>query len=138
MVLCFSFKLNIFNKALDDVEIALKYEPNHIENTYNKAKALCGLKRYQEALITIQDLSKRVEVNSSASSSIKQSTEELLEHVKMLVSESKCGKYDYTSIINEFRKKARTREDGKGWVYKEGPKLDHADFLIDDIEICPI
>ena len=34
--------------------------------------------------------------------------------------------------------KASTRKDEKGWVYKKSPRLDHADFLIDDIEIRPI
>ena len=64
--------------------------------------------------------------------------EQLLKHVEILVSENEDREYDYLRIINEFYEKAKTWEDSKGWVYKEGPTLDHADFLNDDNDIRPV
>ena len=69
-------ELHQFDKALADVEIALKYEPGNIKAAYRKVKVLCGLKRYQEALITIRDLYEKVKVNNNTS--FKQCTEQLL------------------------------------------------------------
>ncbi|PKY41208.1 TPR-like protein, partial [Rhizophagus irregularis] len=43
-------RLNQFGKTLNDVEIALKHEPGHLKAAFRKGKALCGLKRYQEAI----------------------------------------------------------------------------------------
>ena len=69
-------ELRQFDKALVDVNIAFKYEQGNIKAAYRKVKALCGLKRYQEALITIRDLHEKVKVNNNTS--FKQCTEQLL------------------------------------------------------------
>ncbi|GBB90643.1 hypothetical protein RclHR1_17670002 [Rhizophagus clarus] len=132
-------RLSQFRNALGDAEIILKYEPNHIKAAFRKGKALCDLKRYHEAIITLQDLHQRLETDTDRSNApIKQSTEQLLEHVKILASENKNGKYDYTRIINEYCERAKIRKGSRHndeWIYKSGPRLDHTDFLFEDIEI---
>ncbi|RGB34431.1 hypothetical protein C1646_668541 [Rhizophagus diaphanus] len=92
-------QLSQFRDALDDVDIVLKYEPGHLKAAFRRDHRIA---------------------------SIKQSTEQLLKHVKILASENKNGQYDYAHIINEFCEKAEIRK---------GPRLDHADFLFEDIEI---
>ena len=132
-------RLNQFGKALADVEIVLKHEPNHNKAAFRNGKALCGLKRYQEAIIILQDLHQRVLNRTDRdTTSIRKSTEELLKHAEMLVSESRNGQYNYVQIVDEFCDKAKVKANGDGWVCKGGPRLDHADFLIDDIEIRPV
>jgi tetratricopeptide (TPR) repeat protein len=129
-------RLDQFSKALNDVEIVLKHEPDHLKAAYRKGKALCGLKRYQEAVTTISDLYQRIKVNMDQDMvSIKQSTVQLLKHAKMLVIENKDGQYDYSRIFDEFREKAKIKGNGKDWIHEAGPRLDHADFLNDNIEI---
>ncbi|PKC58285.1 hypothetical protein RhiirA1_471209, partial [Rhizophagus irregularis] len=106
---------------------------------YRKGKALCGLKRYKEAIITLQNLYQSTKSNTDDSiSSIKQSIEQLLKHAEILDSENENGQYDYISIIDECCERAKIRKDSKGndeWVYEIGARLDHADFLCEDIEI---
>ncbi|CAG8802867.1 15320_t:CDS:1, partial [Racocetra fulgida] len=53
-------RLQQFKKALDDVEVVLRLEPGHLKAAFRKGKALCGLKRYQEAIIVLRDLYKRI------------------------------------------------------------------------------
>ncbi|RIA81168.1 hypothetical protein C1645_837422 [Glomus cerebriforme] len=135
-------RLDQFFNALNDVENALKYEPSHLKAAYRKCKALCGLKRYQEAIITVRDLYQRLKINMNPSIiPMKQSTERLLMHVELLISENEKGQYDFTSIIDEFCEKSKIKIDSKGndvWVNNVGPRLDHADYLINDIEISTI
>jgi tetratricopeptide (TPR) repeat protein len=132
-------RLSQFRNALDDVETVLEYEPDHLKAAFRKGKALCYLKRYQESITTLQDLHQRMKANTDDSvSSIKKSTEQLLKHVKILAYENKNGEYDYTRIINEFYERTKIRKSSKDnieWVYKTGPRLDHAEFLCEDIEI---
>ncbi|CAB5396309.1 unnamed protein product [Rhizophagus irregularis] len=54
----------------------------------------------------------------------------------MLELESK-GIYDYISIIEEFKKNVQVQSDGK-WICPNGPRLDHADYISDKIEVRPI
>ncbi|RIA92348.1 hypothetical protein C1645_765374 [Glomus cerebriforme] len=132
-------RLDQFFNALDDTEIALKYEPGHLKAAYRKGKALCGLKRYQEAIITLRDLYQRLSINTNHDiASIEKSTEQLLKHMELLATENEKGQYDFESIIDEYCEKAKIKKDSKGndvWVNNVGPRLDHADYLIDDIEI---
>ena len=81
-------ELHQFDIALADVEIALKYELGNIKAAYRKVKVLCGLKRYQDALIKIRDLHEKVKNNNT---SFKQCMEQLLKHVEILVSENEDG-----------------------------------------------
>ncbi|CAG8710419.1 uncharacterized protein OCT59_027450 [Rhizophagus irregularis] len=123
-------RLSQFRNALDDVDIVLKYEPGHLKAAFHRGKALCDLKRYQESITTLQDLHQRMKIiTDHRIAPIRQSTEQLLKHVKILASENKNGQYDYTHIINEFCESAKIRK---------GPRLDHADFLFEDIEIRPV
>ncbi|GES82605.1 hypothetical protein GLOIN_2v1627559 [Rhizophagus clarus] len=69
--------------------------------------------------------------------SIKKSTEILLKNAEMWDSESRHGIYDYTKIINEFCEKIEINQGNDDWICGTGPRLAHADFLIDDIEIHP-
>jgi tetratricopeptide (TPR) repeat protein len=119
-----------FHNALKDVEIALKYDPNNLKAAYRKGKALCGLKHYKEATDTLQDLCQRIKGNNS----IKQSTNQLLKHAEMLTFENKNGQYDYLRIIDDFIERVRIKKDSNG-IYEAGPRLEHADFLNNDIEI---
>ncbi|CAB4435279.1 unnamed protein product [Rhizophagus irregularis] len=127
-----------FCDALNDAEIVLTYEPSHLKAAYRKGKALCGLKRYQEAIFTFQNLYLRLKVSTSTEGNIKQRTDQSLKHAVILASENKIGQYDYTSIIHEICESVKIRKDSKDneeWVYEVGPRLDHADFLFEDIEI---
>ncbi|CAB4385578.1 unnamed protein product [Rhizophagus irregularis] len=128
-----------FHNALNDTEVVLKYEPSHLKAAFRKGKALCGLKRYEEAIITLQDLHQSIKSSTNDSiSSIKQSIEQLLKQAEILASENKNGQYDYISILDECCERAKIRKDSKGndkWVHEVGARLDHADFLCEDIEI---
>ncbi|GBB90808.1 hypothetical protein RclHR1_01790015 [Rhizophagus clarus] len=123
-----------FHNALIDVEIALKYDPNHLKAAYRMGKALCGLKHYKEATNTLQSLYQRIKGNTS----IEKTTEQLMKHAEMLTFENINGQYDYLRIIDEFCERAKIKKDSKGninWMHEAGPRLDHADFLNNDIEI---
>ncbi|GBB95741.1 hypothetical protein RclHR1_02600010 [Rhizophagus clarus] len=126
-------RLNQFVKAINDVEIALKHEPDHLKASFRKGKALCGLKRYQDAINILKDLN--LKMQNSTDDSIKRSTEKSLKHAEMLNFESQHGKYNYTQIIDEFCEKIKINKYSENWICGTGPRLDHADFLIDDIEI---
>ncbi|CAB4479491.1 unnamed protein product [Rhizophagus irregularis] len=124
-------RLGQFYNALEDAKFALTLDPNNIKAAYRKGKALCGLKYYKEASNTLQILNKRIKGNNTL---IKQITE----HAEMLFYENKNGKYDYLRIIDEFYERAKVKKDSKGndvWIYEDGPRLDHADFLNENIKI---
>ncbi|CAB4418263.1 unnamed protein product [Rhizophagus irregularis] len=124
-------RLEQFYNALKDTYIALTHDPNNLKAAYRKGKALCGLKCYKDASNTLQNLNKRTKGNNTL---IKQITE----HAEMLSYENKYGKYDYLRIIDEFYERAKIKKDSKGndvWIYEAGPRLDHADFLNENIKI---
>ncbi|CAG8610794.1 6678_t:CDS:1, partial [Dentiscutata heterogama] len=132
-------RLQQFKKALADVEMVLKLEPSHLKAAFRKGKALCGLKRYQEAIIVLRDLCKRIKNHNDRDDnvSIKKSAIGLLKHIEMLLYESQNGKYDYIYIIDELHEKAKIEDNeiANIWIHQGGPRLDHADYLFDDIEI---
>lgn len=123
-------RLCLFAKALDDSVLALEHNSDHQKAKFCKGKALCGLKRYQEAILIFQELMKTGDAQN------KKSFEEAIKHARMLEFESK-GIYDYISIIEEFKKNVQVQSDGK-WICTNGPRLDHADYISDNIEVCPI
>ncbi|RIA89723.1 hypothetical protein C1645_824427, partial [Glomus cerebriforme] len=130
-----------FLYALNDAEIILRYEPNHLKAAYHKGKVLCGLKRYQEAINTLRVLYQRLNFNTNHNITSIENTEQLLKHVELLASENEKGQYDFESIIDEYCETAKIKKDSKGndvWINNVGPRLDHADYLIDDIEISNI
>ncbi|RGB38826.1 hypothetical protein C1646_755233 [Rhizophagus diaphanus] len=119
-----------FYNALKDTKIALMYDPNNLKAAYRKGKALCGLNRYKEATNILQNLYQRVKGNTS----IKQ----FMKHAEMLSYENENGKYDYLRIIDEFHERSKIKKDSKGndvWIYEAGPRLDHANFLNENIKI---
>ncbi|GBC15388.1 uncharacterized protein OCT59_015609 [Rhizophagus irregularis] len=123
-------RLYQFHNAFKDTEIALMYDPNNLKAAYRKGKALCGLKHYKDATNTLQNLYQRMKGNTS----IKQ----IMKHAEMLSYENKNGKYDYLRIIDEFHERSKIKKDSKGndvWIYETGPRLDHAEFLNDNIQI---
>ncbi|RIA90123.1 hypothetical protein C1645_849711 [Glomus cerebriforme] len=130
-------RLDQFLYSLNDAEIILRYEPNHLKATYHKGKALCGLKHYQEAIITLRVLYQRLSFNTNHNIASIENTEQLLKHVELLASENEKGQYDFESIVDEYCEKAKIKKDSKGnvWVNNVGPRLDHTNYLIDDIEI---
>ncbi|EXX72187.1 uncharacterized protein OCT59_028631 [Rhizophagus irregularis] len=123
-------RLYQFYNALKDTKIALMYDPNNLKAAYRKGKALCGLNRYKEATNILQNLYQRMKGNTS----IKQITK----HAEMLSYENENGKYDYLRIIDEFHERSKIKKDIKGndvWIYEAGPRLDHANFLNENIKI---
>ncbi|RGB38565.1 hypothetical protein C1646_755529 [Rhizophagus diaphanus] len=123
-------RLYQFHNAFKDTEIALMNDTNNLKATYRKGKALCGLKNYKDATNTLQNLYQRMKGNTS----IKQ----IMEHTEMLSYENENGKYDYVRIIDEFHERSKIKKDSKGndvWIYETGPRLDHAEFLNDNIKI---
>ncbi|CAG8541913.1 4446_t:CDS:2, partial [Funneliformis caledonium] len=138
-------RLGRFEKALTDVEITLNREPDHLKAAVRKGKALIGLIRYQEAIITLKDVNLMMQTSTNNDeiliTSIKQSAKELLKRAEMFDSENRYGRYDYKSIIDEFCEKVAIKsnnQDNDDWVCGTGPRLDHAEYLIDDIEIRPV
>nr|CAG8618644.1 14977_t:CDS:2 [Entrophospora candida] len=132
-------KLNKYAKALADVEVALNYQKDNKKAIFRKARALFGLKRYQEAVIILQDLLQKSQDNTDDdTTSTKKSVEQLLKRAEMFDSENRNGQYDYIRIVDEFCERVKvseSNEDSTDWVYEGGPRLDHADFLTDNIEI---
>ncbi|KAM9842225.1 uncharacterized protein ACBR49_013672 isoform 2-T2 [Aulostomus maculatus] len=55
--LCYE-RLQQYEKALRDADVALTMEPNWIKGLFRKGKALCGLRRYYEASLVYQDVLK--------------------------------------------------------------------------------
>jgi tetratricopeptide (TPR) repeat protein len=123
-------RLCLFAKALDDSMLALEHNSDYQKAKFCKGKALCGLKRYQEAMLIFQEL---IETGDAQN---KKSFEEAAKHTRMLECESK-GIYDYLSIIEEFKKNSQAQSDGK-WIHANGPRLNHADYISDNIEIRSI
>ncbi|CAI2163571.1 14068_t:CDS:1 [Funneliformis geosporum] len=132
-------RLDRFKKALNDVEKILKRDPGHMKAAIRKGKALIGLKSYQESIITLKDLNLRMQTKTECDdnliTSIKQSVKELLKRAEMFDSENRYGRYDYKSIIDEYCEKIVINQDNDDWACGKGPRLDHAEYLIDDIEI---
>ncbi|XP_063765345.1 reticulocyte-binding protein homolog 2a isoform X2 [Eleginops maclovinus] len=53
--LCYE-RMQQYEKALQDAELALSMEPNWIKGLFRKGKALCGLKRYYEASLIYKEV----------------------------------------------------------------------------------
>ncbi|GBB90130.1 hypothetical protein RclHR1_00170034 [Rhizophagus clarus] len=123
-------RLRLFAKALNDSVLALEHNSDYQKAKFCKGKALCGLKKYQEAILIFQELMKTGDAQSN------KSFEEAVKHAQMLEIESK-GIYDYLNIIEEFKENSQVQSEGK-WICTNGPRLDHADYISDNIEICPI
>nr|XP_057933519.1 uncharacterized protein si:dkey-33c12.4 isoform X2 [Doryrhamphus excisus] len=49
-------KMHQYDKALSDAEVALLMEPKWIKGLFRKAKALCGLKRYNQASLVYAEV----------------------------------------------------------------------------------
>ncbi|RIA97019.1 hypothetical protein C1645_814683 [Glomus cerebriforme] len=123
-------RLCLFAKALDDSVLALEHNPSHQKAKFCKGKALCGLKRYQEAITVFQ------EFLGTGDTQNRKSFEDAMKHAQMLDLESK-GIYDYLSIVKEFKEKVQMQSNEK-WMYEDGPRLKHANYISDDIEVRPI
>ncbi|CAJ1074616.1 tetratricopeptide repeat protein 31 isoform X2 [Xyrichtys novacula] len=67
--LCYE-RLQQYENALRDADLALTMEPNWIRGLFRKGKALCGLKRYYEASLIYQDVLK-LEQSSDAMQELK-------------------------------------------------------------------
>jgi len=92
--------------ALSDAERVLDIDPNDLKAMYRKAKALHGLKRYDEEVAVLQRGIRKAPQNKEFLQSLiiaKQSIQE------------KSGSYNFRKIHEES-------------LSKESPRLDHADF----------
>ncbi|CAG8464009.1 8454_t:CDS:2 [Ambispora gerdemannii] len=126
-----------FVKALKDTEMALKLDPKHLKASIRKGKALLNLKRYEEAVNTFHELLKRPKSRNSFDGQIKREIEQFLKQSETMNSENRDGIYNYVSIINEFLKQSETIEDfcEQEWIHIGGPRLNHADYINDAIEM---
>ncbi|CAJ0894566.1 5165_t:CDS:2 [Entrophospora sp. SA101] len=128
-------RLGRFTNAITDLEITLNNESNHPKAIYRMGKALCGLKRYQEAITMLRDFHQKIQSSTDNSTiSTRKSIEQLLKHAEMLDLESRNGQYNFINIVDEFCEKLNALtvvNDSE----KIGPRLDHADYLSNDIEI---
>ncbi|CAG8575219.1 9439_t:CDS:1 [Ambispora leptoticha] len=130
-------RLSQFKEALDDAETALKIDSKHPKAAIRKGKALMHLKRYTESVNTFCTLLKDEAVNT-LDKKLGKEIEEYRKQAQELDSENKHGNYNYIKIINEYLKKIETREINFGtkeWVHLGGPRLDHADYVSNVIEI---
>ncbi|GBC52591.2 hypothetical protein GLOIN_2v1781397 [Rhizophagus irregularis DAOM 181602=DAOM 197198] len=114
-----------YTAAIDEYSNGIKLKPQNVTLFANRAEAYLQLFQFHNA-------------RNDAEVVLKYDPTELLKHAEILDSENENGQYDYISIIDECCERAKIRKDSKGndeWVYEIGARLDHADFLCEDIEI---
>ncbi|KAM4624878.1 uncharacterized protein ACJ7VT_003376 [Polymixia lowei] len=63
--LCYE-RIQQYEKALLDADLALSMEPNWIKGLFRKGKALCGLKRYYEASLIYREVLRRESTSTEA------------------------------------------------------------------------
>ncbi|CAN9501993.1 unnamed protein product [Ophioblennius macclurei] len=68
--LCYE-RIQQYENALRDADVALSMEPKWIKGLFRKGKALCGLKRYFEASLIYQEVLKLESTSSEASQELK-------------------------------------------------------------------
>lgn len=68
--LCFE-RLQQYENALRDADLALSMEPNWIKGLFRKGKALCGLKRYYEASLIYKEVLKLEKTSVEAAQELK-------------------------------------------------------------------
>ncbi|XP_030574775.1 protein SQS1 isoform X1 [Archocentrus centrarchus] len=68
--LCFE-RLQQYESALRDADLALSMEPNWIKGLFRKGKALCGLKRYYEASLIYKEVLKLESTSAEAAQELK-------------------------------------------------------------------
>ncbi|XP_022072501.2 uncharacterized protein si:dkey-33c12.4 [Acanthochromis polyacanthus] len=68
--LCFE-RLQQYENALRDADVALSMEPNWIKGLFRKGKALCGLKRYYEASLIYKEVLKLEKTSVEAAQELK-------------------------------------------------------------------
>ncbi|XP_024858494.1 RNA polymerase II-associated protein 3 isoform X2 [Kryptolebias marmoratus] len=68
--LCYE-RLQQYENALRDADVALSMEPNWIKGLFRKGKALCGLKRYYEASLIYKDVLKLENTSAEATQELK-------------------------------------------------------------------
>ncbi|XP_029972229.1 dynein assembly factor 4, axonemal [Salarias fasciatus] len=68
--LCYE-RIQQYENALQDADVALSMEPNWIKGLFRKGKALCGLKRYFEASLIYQKVLELESTSSEATQELK-------------------------------------------------------------------
>lgn len=68
--LCFE-RLQQYESALTDADVALSMEPNWIKGLFRKGKALCGLKRYYEASLIYKEVLRLESTSAEAAQELK-------------------------------------------------------------------
>ncbi|XP_038554293.1 uncharacterized protein si:dkey-33c12.4 [Micropterus salmoides] len=68
--LCYE-RMQQYENALRDADVALSMEPNWIKGLFRKGKALCGLKRYYEASLIYKDVLKLESSSAEATQELK-------------------------------------------------------------------
>lgn len=68
--LCYE-RIQQYENALRDADVALSMEPNWIKGLFRKGKALCGLKRYYEASLIYKDVLKLESTSTEAAKELK-------------------------------------------------------------------
>ncbi|XP_042371528.1 tetratricopeptide repeat protein 31-like, partial [Plectropomus leopardus] len=68
--LCFE-RMQQYENALRDADVALSMEPNWIKGLFRKGKALCGLKRYYEASLIYKEVLKQEKTSAEATQELK-------------------------------------------------------------------
>ncbi|CAG8599520.1 4359_t:CDS:1 [Ambispora leptoticha] len=124
-------KLKRYHKALDDAEKALRLDQNYYKARICKGQALYNLKDYEESKRTFNDLLENMKPENSQDEQAIKTIQKFLSHAQILYSENKHGIYDYIGILNECMRKS----DLANWTQFGGPRLDHADYKSDSIEI---
>ncbi|CAB4393344.1 unnamed protein product [Rhizophagus irregularis] len=123
------FTSNNYITAINNYSNGIKLEPKNVTLFTNRAEAYLRLYQFYNAL---KDT--KIALIMKGNTSIKQITK----HAVMLSYENENGKYDYLRIIDEFHERSKIKKDSKGndvWIYEEGPRLDHANFLHENIKI---
>ncbi|RUS13460.1 hypothetical protein BC937DRAFT_95280 [Endogone sp. FLAS-F59071] len=97
--------LDQFRQALEDAEGAVKIDGTNSKALFRQAKALYGLRLYEE----VSSVLKKLDMASA-------DTEKLNQHTLQRLEEQQHGRYDLNNIFQEARS-------------KQPPILDHADYV---------
>ncbi|RUS23993.1 hypothetical protein BC938DRAFT_474294 [Jimgerdemannia flammicorona] len=101
-------ELQQFRQALKDADLALTIEAGNIKTRFRQAKALYGMKRYQEAGGVLRDLLQANATNTGIQDTFRRTLERIVEQ--------QFGRYKVLDVFQEAR-------------LTHPPRLDHADYV---------
>ncbi|CAG8638875.1 2525_t:CDS:2 [Funneliformis mosseae] len=130
------FESNNFKEAVDEYSNGIRLEPHNVTLIANRAEAYLRLNQFGNSLSDVENVLKRDPA-----------------HIKAGIRKCKalCGLKRYQGAIITIQdlhkrlpgnitliKQLKHAKIDGNWICEHGPRLDHADYLNDDIEIRPV